>query len=186
MPSTGPHVIWYGAEVEAMIRAKEVEVLTLAAMDMRDYIKDRISVPHPSVMSARLTYMKYGRAGMLVHRTKRAVAIITTNTRLHATKQLVTGRIGIDSAINIGNSRYPFARTFNLHDNIQYEVDAFGGGFMGNGPVARVGTNVIYGKYLELGFNYFRTGLIIRRPWLTLGFNERAAFTAKILGAFAL
>lgn len=181
----GTVTYWYGAEVEAAVRAEEAKVLTFAAMDMRDYIKDRISTPHPSVSAARNAYLNKGGTrrspNPSIYGPSRQAMIVKTTQRLAATRQRVRGLAAIDRQVNIGNSKYPYARTKHLHDSIQYEIDTF----EHDGTVARIGTNVIYGKYLELGFFNMWAGAIIRRPWLSLGFNERAPHTAKLLGRFA-
>ena len=55
---------------------------------------------------------------------------------------------------------YPFKQTGHLRRSIAMEMDR-------QLHLARVGTNVKYGKFLELG-----TVKMVARPWLTLGVHE--------------
>ncbi len=55
---------------------------------------------------------------------------------------------------------YPKIVTGHLRRNVNSEYDA-------QTQVGRVGTNVPYGRYLELG-----TSKMQRRPWLTLGLKQ--------------
>ncbi len=64
---------------------------------------------------------------------------------------------------------YPKKLTSNLRKNIQMEMDF-------STLSARVGTNVVYGKFLELGTKNMR-----RRPWLSRGLREAAPAMRRIL-----
>ncbi len=66
---------------------------------------------------------------------------------------------------------YPAFRTGWLQKNIQMEMDRAK-------VEARVGTNVLYGRYLEFG-----TRLMAARPWLSSGFRELAPAIKRILEA---
>ena len=63
----------------------------------------------------------------------------------------------------------PGKDTGRLRASVSHEVDR---GKM----VARVGTNVVYGKFLELG-----TRKMAARPWLRKAFNENYAKLMKII-----
>ena len=56
--------------------------------------------------------------------------------------------------------RYPYKRSGNLRRNIQMEFDRAS-------MTARVGTNVLYGRYLEFG-----TRRMAPRPWLSLALRD--------------
>jgi HK97 gp10 family phage protein len=60
-------------------------------------------------------------------------------------------------------------RTGHLRRNVQMEMDR-------QRIEARVGTNVVYGRYLEFG-----TSKMAARPWLSRGFRETAAEIRRIL-----
>jgi HK97 gp10 family phage protein len=64
---------------------------------------------------------------------------------------------------------YPRMRTGHLRRNVQMEMDR-------QRIEARVGTNVVYGRYLEFG-----TSKMAARPWLSRGFRETAAEIRRIL-----
>lgn len=66
---------------------------------------------------------------------------------------------------------YPGMRTGQLRRNVQQETDR-------KGLVARVGTNVVYGKWLELG-----TRKMAARPWLSRGMIESRPEVERILSA---
>jgi len=55
---------------------------------------------------------------------------------------------------------FPFKRTGQLRRNVQQEYDAAT-------KTARVGTNVVYGKWLEFGTRRMRA-----RPWLSLTMRD--------------
>lgn len=61
----------------------------------------------------------------------------------------------------------PHKQTGRLLGSIAYEV---------SGLVARVGTNVKYGRWLELG-----TRRMAARPWLRRGLNEMRAVIARLI-----
>ena len=65
---------------------------------------------------------------------------------------------------------WPHKRIGHLRRNVQAETDR-------KAAYARVGTNVLYGRYLELG-----TRRMARRPWLSLAISQRMATTRRILG----
>ncbi len=65
---------------------------------------------------------------------------------------------------------YPKKVTAHLRRNIQAEYDA-------QIHTARVGTNVLYGKYLELG-----TSKMARRPWLSKALYETMGAVRGMLG----
>ena len=65
---------------------------------------------------------------------------------------------------------YPRKMLGHLRRNIQMEFDAAT-------MVARVGTNVKYGKYLETG-----TRRMAARPWLSRGLREAQSAIRRILG----
>lgn len=64
---------------------------------------------------------------------------------------------------------YPKLVTGFLRRGVTYEMDY-------DTPSARVGTNVPYGRYLELG-----TRKMARRPWLTNGLRDFAAGMKSLL-----
>jgi phage gpG-like protein len=66
---------------------------------------------------------------------------------------------------------YPFKQSGNLRRNVASEVDR-------KELKARWGTNVKYGKYLELG-----TKKMAARPWMRLTNRKLARRVASILGA---
>jgi len=65
--------------------------------------------------------------------------------------------------------QYPKVVTGHLRRNVQSE-------FQRDEMKARVGTNVLYGKFLELG-----TRLMKRRPWLSRGVSETRGKIRRIL-----
>ncbi len=62
----------------------------------------------------------------------------------------------------------PHVQTGRLRGSIAHERD---------GLVGRVGTNVIYGRFLELG-----TGRMAARPWLRRALGEMSAVVSAIIG----
>jgi len=62
----------------------------------------------------------------------------------------------------------PFKQTGHLRRSIAWEI---------NGIVGRVGTNLDYGRFLELG-----TRRMAARPWLRRSLLEKQAEIQKILG----
>ena len=65
---------------------------------------------------------------------------------------------------------YPYKRSGHLRRNVQMEMDR-------KAVRARVGTNVLYGKFLEFG-----TRRMAARPWLSLALRENRAAIRAILG----
>jgi HK97 gp10 family phage protein len=64
---------------------------------------------------------------------------------------------------------YPGKRSGNLRRNVTHEVD-------GDKLVGRWGTNVIYGKHLELGTKYMGP-----RPWMTLTNSAMSGEVQRIM-----
>ncbi len=101
-----------------------------------------------------------------------AACIVVEN---HA-KQLVS----VEGAGGSGNTRLsynanpsapgdpPHVQTGRLRSSIAHEVD---------GLTGRVGTNVIYGRWLELG-----TSRMAARPWLRRALGEMTAAVTAIIG----
>ena len=87
--------------------------------------------------------------------------------RDHIRTQLVTRRS--PPASDAGE--YPHEETGHLRRNVQMEMDR-------TQHRARVGTNVVYGKYLEFG-----TRRMMSRPWLSKATREFGPTIRRILEA---
>jgi len=71
-------------------------------------------------------------------------------------KQQIISRTNRDGKNPSAPGEFPKQRKGWLHPRIVYEIDA-------NGRSGRWGTNVPYGRFLELGTRFMR-----RRPWMSL------------------
>lgn len=128
---------WYGPECTLKLRAAVGIRFDKAARTLRDYIREKLSVPNVVIGWNR---MKYGP--------------------IKGTRGSQPSKPG----------EYPRKLTGNLRRNVQSETDR-------EALVARVGTNVPYGKYLELG-----TRKMLPRPWLSRGLTEIWSTLRKIVG----
>ena len=138
---------WYGKEVVVKVDKALMSRLNQAAISWVNYLRERVSIPN--ILMTRVM----GRGGRWTKGVEHLVA-----------KRKNRGK----SPSRPGE--YPRKLSGHLRRNIVRDSSA-------EDKAVRVGTNVVYGKHLELG-----TRKMKRRPWLSRGLREFAGRLKSIIG----
>ena len=154
-------VEWYGDEAIAYVRSAAGKNVERAARDLRDFARKQLSGSQPTawlqgdqLWDFLRFYKSLGPAGAY-ELVKRMPAGGGPRTK-----------VGLDPS---KADEWPKLVTGHLRRNVQAAQEREG--------LWRVGTNVLYGRYLELG-----TRRMARRPWLSQAIAQRMATTRRILG----
>jgi len=167
-------VEWYGDQVIAKIKRHLAIRLGYAARTVRDYARSKLGEKRAGGAAMK-------RLGRVSHRLDQAETALARAAAGEAMNRVAGRRVaslpGLRSAHEAlsratgvsAPGDFPSLRTGHLRRNVQMELDA-------DALVARVGTNVPYGRYLEFG-----TRKMAARPWLSRTLRETAGEVRKIL-----
>ena len=161
---------WYGDEIQAKVKAHFGVQLRVAAGAFRDYLRqqlgeryrmpteDAVAKRNAANVSLRELRQGYGHFGEGEVAGEAEMGIERATRRRDRARSHVNRLRKIFASSPPGG--YPGMRTGWLRMHVQQETDRVA-------LVARVGTNVPYGRYLEFG-----TSKMLPRPWLSLGLRE--------------
>jgi len=167
-------VKWYGEQVQMKIRRHLAVRLELAARTLRDRIREALGRKRAGTRAERHIRSLEERVRMGdVALARAAAGEAMSNAAARRVAGLGNARAALAAAARaFGVSApgdYPSMRTGHLRRNVQQETDR-------ERLIARVGTNVLYGKFLEFG-----TRKMAARPWLSRGLRDNEAELRSIL-----
>ena len=102
----------------------------------------------------------------------RRIAMVAISWVNHAKRKL-NEKLNRSGKTPSAQGEYPAMVTSNLRGKVEYEL-------IPHKMEARVGTNVLYGKFLELGFR--KGGKLVKRPWMKLTNQGMIGTARQILG----
>lgn len=167
-------VQYYGDRVVAKMKRHLAIRLSLAARTVRDYARMKLGEKRAGRaverQIKRLSHRVSLAEGSLARAAGGEALSRVGARRVERLPGLLAARDAMARTTGVSlPGEFPSMRTGHLRRNVQMEVDA-------ENLVARVGTNVKYGRWLEFG-----TRKMAARPWLSRTLRETAGDVRQIL-----